>query len=240
MEPTRIFLPDTDSDRIAFAMRVLSDSTMNMKASAESESQSNRATIEELRASQATLSRRVQAAERDAYEAKQQLHMMQKNLEEMQGRERNLQAQVNKWKNMSQAFQRMFTETTSEDATAPMETSNNFGSSSNFGDSSFTEPAPRESFAFPQTFSENQSGNTNSFSASKNTSMSQEPDLRSFFAAARAKLSPVELRGLMDHFKQSRNFGRSEFVDKARSILGSNSNVEEMMSQIPALFDRNN
>ena len=76
MDQTRIYLPETDSDRISFAMRVLADSTMNMKASAESETQSQRATIEELRASQTTLTRRVQQAERDAYEAKQQLHMM--------------------------------------------------------------------------------------------------------------------------------------------------------------------
>ena len=236
MEPTRIYLPETDSDRIAFAMRVLADSTMNMKAAAESESQSNRATIEELRASQATLTRRVQQAERDAYEAKQQLHMMQKSLEDMQGRERSLQAQVNKWKNMSQAFQRMFSENTEEqnDSGAYLSSQNN----------SFDVNPPQPSFSFaaqPQNFAtENSIPNIPTFGVKQSFGGDNTPDLRTFFATARVKLSPVELRALMDHFKQSRQFGKSEFVDRARGILSQNQSCEELMVQIPALYDRNN
>ena len=238
MEPTRIYLPETDSDRIAFAMRVLADSTMNMKAAAESESQSNRATIEELRASQATLTRRVQQAERDAYEAKQQLHMMQKNLEDMQGRERSLQAQVNKWKNMSQAFQRMFSENTDE-----QNDSNAYLSSQNNSFDMNPQPQqPQFSFAAqPTNFQvENNIPNIPTFGVKQSFGGDNTPDLRTFFATARVKLSPVELRALMDHFKQSRQFGKPEFVDRARGILAQNQNCEDLMSQIPALYDRNN
>ncbi|TEB15218.1 protein binding, partial [Perkinsus sp. BL_2016] len=72
-------------------------------------------TVEDLRRDNGSLQRRLQTSEREVLEMRQQIASMLRQLEDLANQNKLLTTQVQKWKNMTQVFQKMFTESGVDD-----------------------------------------------------------------------------------------------------------------------------
>ena len=188
--------------------------------------------MEELRRDNGGLQRRLQTSERESLEARQQIATLARQLEDLGSHNKILSAQVQKWKTMTQTFQRMFTESGVDDDIPPVPFGNpSFKSFQEPGNSFLSaSPAPAENVRSFANYGPG-SGAGVGFGGSP----VREVDTKSFLASVRERLPSNDAKAVVDLVKTLRFATKDEVLSKAKIFL---QDQDELMGQLALICDR--
>lgn len=205
-------------------------------------------TMEELRRENGALQRRLQASERELLDMRQQLESGTRQLEEFGNHKKLLTAQLFKWKNMTQTFQRMFTETAVDDS-LPLDSllvpstvpADSFFSRNSASFQTFSPPREKR-----ETYTDENAGRL--ANAVERTELARmpgalssrpnsecAPDTRVFLTEVRERLPPPEAKAIVELVKTLRCTAKTEAMDKGTVILGQH---EDLLTHLAAICDR--
>lgn len=239
---------DAENENFRQGMRSVQEAWTTMFTRLSEENGNLSKSIEELRRDNGGLQRRLQTSEREALEARQQIATLARQLEELSNHNKTLTAQVQKWKTMTQTFQRMFTESGVDDdipsfnlSTGPAAAgfsaaagaaAYNGGGAAGFNGNSFlsASPAPAENVRSYANYQTSVSG-----PGSGGQSPVREVDTKSFLAAARERLPATEAKAVMELVKTLRFATKDEVMGKAKILM---QDQEELMTQLGLICDR--
>jgi hypothetical protein len=228
---------DAENDNFRQGMRAVQEAWTTMFTRLSEENVNLSKSIEELRRDNGGLQRRLQTSEREALEARQQIATCARQLEDLGSHNKVLSVQVQKWKTMTQTFQRMFTESGVDDDLPPAPFNNPMPATSGF--KSFQEPGNSFLSASPPP-TENVRSYANYTTAVSGTgtgghSPVREVDTKSFLAATRERLPANEAKAVMELVKTLRFATKDEVLSKAKILM---QDQDELLGQLAVICDR--
>ena len=204
--------------------------------------------VEDMRRENGGLQRRLQTSEREVMEGRQQCATLARQLEELGNHNKMLSAQVAKWKQMTQTFQRMFTESGVEDdfgaAPGPGPGPGPGLGSLHLG-SSFTQALPIGAGQASPTHASFQHENGRNFANYSASPVGAGTgagaggvDVKSFLASVRERLSPSEAKAMVELVKTLRFSPKEEVLAKAKSLLTEGDEDNTLLNQLVVICDR--
>jgi hypothetical protein len=219
---------DGENENFRQGMRTVQEAWTTMFTRLTEENGNLSKSIEELRRDNGGLQRRLQTSEREALEFRQQIATLGRQLEELGNHNKILSAQVQKWKTMTQTFQRMFTESGVDDDIPPVSFAGN-------AFKNFQEPSGNSFLsASPAPASIENTRSFANFGVAAASSPVREVDTKSFLAAVKERLAPSDAKAVVDLVKTLRFASKDEVMNKARLFLQD----DDLLGHLALICDR--